>query len=171
MRTLRPVRLTVLLPLALVAVACSGAKTGSGGSDDASRQAATTTTAVAQSAYARRLDALCRRALAAHAGVGSATTTEELVATLPRANAIDNRFVRAVGKLKPAKREARRAGRLLYLYTAMADIQDTAYVQLKASGSNGYFQYMSTALEVRGQAEKLARSLGAPTCAKRPVTR
>ena len=165
--------LVALLAVALVS-GCSD------GSDDPSAEgsapplepaATTRLEPVGRSPYARTLNKLCLRANAAHEQVGAATSPDELASKLPRSNVIDHRFVRDVGKLRPSRAEARRAARLLHLYTAMVDIQDSAYVHLKASGSTGYFQYMSTALEVRGDAERLASTLGAPACSERPVTR
>jgi hypothetical protein len=169
----RPVRaLLVLFAVALLS-GCSG------GDDEATPEGppppgpalTMSSERVGSSTYARRLNRLCEGVLAAHAEVGSSASPDELAADLTRTNVIDHRFVRDVGKLRPSKAEARRAARLLHLYAAMVDIQDSAYVHLKASGSTGYFQYMSTALEVRGKAERLARNLGAPACGIRPITR
>jgi hypothetical protein len=71
-------------------------------------------------------------------------------------------------KPKPAPAEQRRAGRLVYLYAAASDIQDTALVHLTADNPNGFFQYMEQSLAARRQAEQVARQIGAPACAVRP---
>jgi hypothetical protein len=156
-----------LLPLlcVLALAACGG--------DDPSTQASTTTVtaAVGTTPYAHGLQRLCQHALAAHTALGSASDPTELLHTLPKANAIDQRLLQGVRALHPSAAEAKRAGRLLYFFSAMSDIQYSALGQLQAGNTNGYFQYMDSALAARGHAEKLALSLGAPACAQRPSTR
>jgi len=161
-------RRLLLLVCVLALPACGG---GDSSTSPPTTTRATTTAAVGTTAYARGLQRLCVRALAAHAAIGSAADPDELLRTLPRANAVDDRLLAGVRKLRPSPAEAKRAGRFLYYVAAMSDIQDSALGQLKAGNTNGYFQYMDSALSARGKAEQLARGLGAPACARRPVNR
>ena len=124
----------------------------------------------AKTPYTRALEQLCIRALREHEQVGRATSPEQLKKTLPRTAGIDRRFLRDLAALKPkpAPAERRRAGRLVYLFAAASDIQDTALVHLTADNPNGFFQYMEQSLAARRQAEQVARQIGAPACAVRP---
>jgi hypothetical protein len=164
--------LLALLAIALLVAGCGGTEDVVPEGPPPPEPAVTTSSEPpANTSYARRLNKLCEGVLAAHAKVGVSEGQDDLVADLAKTNVIDHHFVSDVAALEPSKAEIRDATRLLHLYEAMVDIQDSAYVHLKATGSAGYFQYMSTALEVRGRAERLARNLGAPACAIRPVTR
>jgi hypothetical protein len=126
----------------------------------------------AETPYTRALERLCVRTVRAHERVGPSRTTEQLERNLPQSAAIDRRFVRDLSALRPrpATSEKRQAGRLLYLFAAASDIQDSALVHLKADNVNGFFQFMEQSLAARRQAEAVARRLGAPACAVRPFS-
>jgi hypothetical protein len=127
----------------------------------------------ARTPHTRALEKLCIRRLRAQEAVGRVQTPEELERTLPTTASIDRRFVRDLQALRPrpAVAEAARAGRLLVLFTARTDMQDTALVHLRAGNVNGFFEFMDRSVTTRRQAERAARELGAPACAARPFDR
>lgn len=172
------VRPAALLSVLLAAAALAGCGGSEGTADAPPEQPPeltlppqpATVSVSAKTPYTRALEQLCIRTLREHEQVGRATSPEQLKKTLPRTAAIDRRFLRDLAALKPkpAPAERRRAGRLVYLYAAASDIQDTALVHLTADNPNGFFQYMEQSLAARRQAEQVARQIGAPACAVRP---
>ncbi len=171
-------RVTVLAVTAMLLLAGCG---GSSGETEAPVQPVELTQPATPAAveitaatpYTRALEQLCIRRLREQEAVGRVRTPAQLTKTLPTTASIDRRFIRDFGDLRPrpALAERQRAGRLLVLYAALTDMQDTALVHLKADNVNGFYQYMDQSVTTRRKAEQLATELGAPACAVRPFGR
>jgi hypothetical protein len=172
-------RLAVLLAVSgLLVAGCSGSSESADAPpvqpEEVTRAAVPAVVEVtARTPYTRALEQLCVRRLRAQEKVGRAQTPEELERTLPTTSSIDRRFVRDLSALRPrpSASEKKRAERLVVLFAALTDMQDTALVHLKADNVNGFFQYLDRSVTTRRTAERVARGLGAPACAVRPFAR
>lgn len=163
MRVLAP----VFVLLVFIAAGCGSSPSASSPATTPTTPTTTTQAPQARSAYATALATLCDRTRVRFEALGQPSEKPPAV-LLPGKIRVARQFLRAVRALHPAPAEAARAQKLAARYALWYQGDRYALVAIKQNNQQAFFNLQEGADHWLAAAERVATSLGAPECSRRP---
>ncbi len=154
------IMISVLAVLAIVAAGC-------GSSSPAEAPTKKAAVPIARTSYSRSLASLCERTRGSFEALGKSSEKPPAV-LLPGTVLVVRSFMRELRALRPSTIERARVKRLLRLYGLWSEGERYALVAIRQGNTTAFVNLQEGADHWLGRAERVAVSLGATECQRRP---